>query len=398
MVEVAIVGAGPSGLIAARDLARLGVSVTVYEEHTTIGEPNHCAGILSVEGLERLDVDPSPEFLQHEVRGGTAYSPNRTPLRIKGNMTKAYIVDRTAFDRNLANSALDAGAEIRTGCRVTGLMVKGGHVQGVLGPSGAEEAHVVLDCEGISGTLARQQGFQTPRDGVLAGVNVEISGVEVEPNMVEVWMGSFVLGLFAWTVPTGESSLRCGLACSGGDPVERLQGFLRRRFGEVEHSDPKVWPVLTGGPVERTYGEGLLLVGDVAGQVKPTTGGGVIMGGICARMAAETAVEALETDDASSMVLKDYENKWRKALNHEFNAMLRARRFANLISDDRLNRLFASARDASLEGRLEALVEEGDMDMQSDVMLAALTDPGMVGVLMRSLGNLLYLELRTLFP
>ncbi|HUS78922.1 MAG TPA: NAD(P)/FAD-dependent oxidoreductase [Patescibacteria group bacterium] len=398
MVEVAIVGAGPSGLIAARDLARLGVSVTVYEEHTAIGEPNHCAGILSVEGLERLDVEPSPEFLQHEVRGGTAYSPNGTPLRIKGDRTRAYIVDRAAFDRGLADSALDAGAEIRTGCRVTGLTVKGGRVQGVQGPSGAEEAQVVIDCEGVSGTLARQLGFQTLRDGVLAGVNVGISEVEVETNMVEVWMGGFASGLFAWTVPTGDSSLRCGLAYSGGDPAERLRGFLRRRFGEVEPPDPKVWPVLTGGPVERTFGEGLLLVGDVAGQVKPTTGGGVIMGGICARMAAETAVEALEAGDASSVVLGRYEARWRKELESEFNAMLRARRFANRISDDRLDRLFASVGDAGLEERLKHLVEGGDMDMQSRVLRAALTDPQLVGVVARSLGTMLYRELVALFP
>ena len=86
--EAAVVGAGPAGLIAARELARRGVEVKVFEEHPVIGEPNHCAGILSVEGLRRLGVEPDNRFIRHEIRGGTAFSPNGTGIRITCSRTR----------------------------------------------------------------------------------------------------------------------------------------------------------------------------------------------------------------------------------------------------------------------------------------------------------------------
>jgi flavin-dependent dehydrogenase len=54
--EVAVVGGGPAGLIAARELASKGVQVKVFEEHSKIGIPNHCAGVLSIEGLKRIGI------------------------------------------------------------------------------------------------------------------------------------------------------------------------------------------------------------------------------------------------------------------------------------------------------------------------------------------------------
>lgn len=396
--EAIVVGGGPAGLIAARELASRGVEVKAYEEHTVIGEPNHCAGILSVEGLARLDVKPSPEFIQHEVRGGVAYSPDGTPIRITGSRTRAYIVDRAAFDRHLAGQAEDAGAELILGHRVRELLVEENRVAGVLGNDGPVDAEVVIDCEGTAGFLARSVGLGPPERGVLSGINTEVSGVEIEPGMVEVWLGEDVApGFFAWVAPMGDDSARCGLACESSDAKVLLEKFLEKRFGETEHTIPVRWPVLKGGPVAKTYGEGLLLVGDVAGQTKPTTGGGVIFGGLCAVEAAKTVCSALEADDCSAEYLSRYETAWEELLGREFSSMLAARRFADGISDDRKDRLFGSLKSSGLEGTLERLVEEGDMDMQSGVLRSALTHPGMIGVLVSSLGRLALAELRGLF-
>ena len=397
-VEAFVVGGGPAGLIAARELASRGVEVTAYEEHTVFGEPNHCAGILSVEGLARLDVKPSPEFIQHEVRGGVAHSPDGTPIRITGSRTRAYIVDRAAFDRHLAGQAEDAGAELILGHRVRELIVNENRVVGVMGKDGPVDAEIVIDCEGTVGFLARSAGLNPPERGVLSGINSEVSGVEVEPGMVEVWLGEDVApGFFAWVAPTGDDSVRCGLACESSDAKVLLERFLGKRFGEKVHTVPVRWPVLNGGPVAKTYGEGLLLVGDVAGQTKPTTGGGVIFGGLCAVEAAKTVCDALEANDSSAQYLSRYETAWRSLLGKEFSTMLTFRRFADGVSDARMDRLFSSLKSSGLEDTLERLVEEGDMDMQSGVLRRALTHPGMIGVLVESVGRLAYTELRGLF-
>jgi digeranylgeranylglycerophospholipid reductase len=396
--EAVVVGAGPAGLIAAREMARSGVTVRVLEEHEWIGEPNHCAGVLSVEGLQRLGVEPSKDFIQHEVRGGRAYSPDGQEIRITGSRTRAYVVDRAAFDRHLARLASDEGAEVETGSRVTELKLKKGRVVGAATPRGVVECEVVIDAEGIGGRLARSLGLPRPSKGILKGVNVEVAEVELEPHNVEVWTGEDLApGLFAWVIPLPDGGARCGLACNEGDPVSRLNHFLGRRFGEVECSKPITWPVNTGGPVERTYGDGILLVGDVAGQAKPTTGGGVVIGGLCALEAAATAVEALQIGYSSSASLRLYEGLWRRKYGRELSSMLAARRFVNRLSDGRLNRMFDAVRGAGLEGALVELVEEGDMDLQSGVMMSALGHPGLLRALVSTAGRVALAELRGLF-
>jgi digeranylgeranylglycerophospholipid reductase len=396
--EAVVVGAGPAGLIAAEELARRGFGVKVFEEHGAIGEPRHCAGVLSVEGLRRLNVESHHDFVQQDVRGGTAYSPGGIAITIPGGRTRAYAVDRSAFDRYLADSARDQGAEIETGRRVREFLVRDGRVAGVVCGEHATECGLVIDCEGAGGVLARSFGLPRPSEGVLAGVNVELRGVEVEPKMVEIWLGEKVApGLFAWVIPVGEDAVRCGLACGRGDAREMLRGFLRRRFGEIEHPETRVWPVLTGGPVSKTFGDGLLLVGDVAAQTKPTTGGGVMLGGLCAVEAARAAAEALEAGDASAGFLSRYERSWRAALGKEFSTMLSVRRFLNRIPDDRMDRLFESVKASGLEPALGGLVEEGDMDMQSGVLRSALGNPGLLRVAVECLGRVALGELRALF-
>lgn len=54
--EAVVVGAGPAGLIAAREIASRGYDVKVFEEHPEVGVPNHCAGLVSVDGLDRKSV------------------------------------------------------------------------------------------------------------------------------------------------------------------------------------------------------------------------------------------------------------------------------------------------------------------------------------------------------
>ena len=395
--EAAVVGAGPAGLIVARELAGRGFEVKVFEEHHVIGEPNHCAGILSVEGLKRLGVPPHKDFIQHEIKGGTIFSPSGADIRITGSRTRAYIVDRALFDRFLAGMAHDVGAEIETGHRIKELSTRDGKVVGVRGDADVQ-AEIVLNAEGISGVLARKIGLPRPEEGILAGVNVDMPNLEMERGMVEVWLGEDLApGLFAWAVPTGEAGARCGLATERGDSLELVKGFIERRFGVKDCVDPVRWPVLTGGPVEKTYTDGLLLVGDVAGQVKPTTGGGVVLGGMCAMMAAEVAAETIEAGDTSAAFLRRYEERWRGALGREFSTMLGARRFVNKISDDNMDHVFGSLKSSGLEPTLERFVEEGDMDVQSGVLRKAMTHPGMLRVLVASVGRLAVRELRGLF-
>ncbi len=396
--QTVVVGAGPSGLLAAREIAQRGIEVKVVEEHPVIGEPNHCAGIISVEGLRLLGVKPSEDFVQHDIIGGRIYSPSGIEIAIRGNRTRAYAIDRAVFDRFLAETAEEEGVEVETRRQVDTLMLQNGKVEGVRGKSWEIRAQVVVDAEGATAILANRAGLTVRKTGVLAGVNVEVSGVDVEAGMVEVWLGGYIApGLFTWVIPLKDGVARCGLACNKGDAYERLKTFIDRRFSGAKCSTPRRGFVLTGGPVRRTYWDGLLLAGDVAGQTKPTTGGGVILGGLCALEAGKTAVQAVEADDCSARFLQRYQKAWKASLGSEFASMSAARRLMNKLSDDRLDRLFDAFHREGLEWTLYSLVDDGDMDMQSDVIRSTLMEPRLRRILLRVVGRLALGELRALF-
>jgi flavin-dependent dehydrogenase len=142
--------------------------------------------------------------------------------------------------------------------------------------------------------------------------------------------------------------------------------------------------------------DGLLVVGDAAGHTKATTGGGVILGGLCALKAGEVAAKAVEVGDMSASFLSSYEAWWRKNLGREFSSMSAVRRLLNGLSDEKLNQLFSAFKQEGIEQLIEEFVEEGDMDLQRAVLAKALRTPRVFRVLLRVLGRLALSELRGL--
>lgn len=385
--DVLVIGAGPAGLLSAIEAGRQGVRVLVLEEHDQIGLPNHCAGILSVEGLKRLGVEPSESFIQNEIKGGKIYSPDGTEVQIRGKRTHAYIVDRARFDRSLGKEAEQAGVEILTQRRAEKLLSQGRSVTGARGEDWRIEAKVTIDAEGALGSLARSIERVPRKRNVILGINCEIKE-DVEPGLVEVWLGSEVAaGFFAWVVPLEKGS-RCGLGCAAGDPLLRLLRFLRQRFGFEKRVFTRRGFILVEGPSSRTCVDGLMVVGDAAGQTKGTTGGGVILGGLCGMKAGEVAAQAVLSGDFTTKTLGRYEAWWKKELGKEFSSMSSLRRIFERLSDEKLNEIARICTSKDIRQLIEHYVEEGDMDFQGNTVKRALSDPAVLSVGVRVLGRM----------
>ncbi|MCX6643173.1 MAG: NAD(P)/FAD-dependent oxidoreductase [Candidatus Bathyarchaeota archaeon] len=393
MADALVIGAGPAGLIAARTIAEHSFSVTVFEEHEQVGVPNHCAGLLSIEGLQRLGVEPDSSYIQHTILGGRVYSPDGTCIEIKDNKPRAYVVDRARLDHLLANKAENAGAKLCMGTRVKSINIEKRNVIGITTTERCVNGRITIDAEGPSRRLLKAINLVNDKNDPLIGINVEAE-VEIDSGMVELWFNNeYAKGLFAWVIPTGERSARIGLATRDKDVQSNLEKFIRHRFGDIKHGKIHTGLVLTDGPLKRISYGGLLLVGDSAGHVKPTTGGGVIMGGLCSIQAGLTTVKALEDNDFSESSVMRYDTICKRKYEAEFTSMLKIRRLMNNLSNNSINLAFHAVKEENLDSILTDLIQYGDMDLQGEVIKRALLNPRVVALLLKVVGRYALSEL-----
>ena len=376
--------------MAAQRISTKGYSVAVFEEHKRVGYPVHCSGMISIEGFQRLDIEPDPVFHQNTVYGGRVYSSDGSCITIKDTKPRAYIIDRGAFDEHLASRALDSGVDIRLGERVEEIIFKNERADALKAGNNEFSAEAFIDAEGPRGRILTRSGINTAQEGVYNGFNTELIVDDIEEDMVEVWFDNEIAkDFFAWVIPLGENRVRCGLGTSRSNGDETLKRFVEKRFNK-EPESIHGGLICTGGAVKTTAYPGLLLAGDVAGQVKPTTAGGVVIGGLCAGIAGDTVAKALER--GSIDLLGEYESLWRSEYGSELQTMLFLRRMLNSLDDERKNRIFHAFIEEGLETKFTTLVESGDMDMQADVIKRAASDPAIIGALVRSAGRLVFSE------
>ena len=350
MNDVIVVGGGPAGLYASLQLAKAGFSVALFEEHQAAGEPVHCTGVLAREAFEEFGL--STASILNELSTVKFYAPSGEPIEYATPSVEAVVIDRVGFDQALARKAVVAGVEMHSGHRVTSVDVEPDGVRVTAGEPGGSGRKVVqgrvciLAC-GASYALHRKLGLGMPRL-LLHSAQIEVPAARL--GDVEVHFGRSVAPQgFAWAVPVQRERpyVRIGVMCDRGagshfsEVVSRLSVRWGITASAVRQPRQKILPL---GPIERTYGDRVIALGDAAGLVKPTTGGGIYYSLVSAALAAQTLEELLSRDEVEAESLALYERRWRKRLGSELRWQLLLRRIAQRLGDDDIDALFELAR------------------------------------------------------
>jgi len=139
-------------------------------------------------------------------------------------------------------------------------------------------------------------------------------GVNIKKEIMELYFGNRTApGGYFWAFPKGEERANIGVGIRRREwNAKSAQYYLKKFTSKLDATEIEfnIGAVPIGGPVKRAYTDGLMVVGDAAGQVDPLTGGGIHIAAKCAKIAGETALEAIEVGRTDAEFLKRYEKRW----------------------------------------------------------------------------------------
>jgi geranylgeranyl reductase family protein len=380
--DVAVVGAGPVGSTFARYVAEKGLNVAIFEKKKVVGEPLQCAGLL---GKKIKDVNILPDdVVINKIYGACLYSPSSTMISMRKKEPLAYVLDRVAYDQFLAQLAVEKGSKLFLNHNITKVDTKNGEIHF---KNKKVFADIIVGADGYSSIVSKE--FNKKSKTVQAAQYlIDTNKDSFNEDCFQVYVNSEVSPGFIWIIPLSKSTARIGLFADF--PYQDLTRIINN-FIEYEE-------ILKGAKILKKYHGRIplfeskkivknraILIGDSASQVKPTTGGGLIIGFICAKIAAEIAYEAVSSNKIN--ILKKYQKKFNKMYKNELEMQLKVAKTYNLLNDDDLNSIISKLKEKDI-GKIVS--KYGDLDSQSPIMKEVIKNGILFSVLPKILSRKIF--------
>lgn len=314
--DILIIGGGPSGLLTGSLVSKKGFKTIVLEEHSEIGRPEQCTGLVSW----RIGRIPRRIILNTiktaRFRLGNRYFEVSSRKRM-------IVINRVEYDKYLAENAVENMVGIRTGERA--VSIKNGRV--ITNRGNAYHGKIIIGADGPNSITAKLSGLKQPGN-LLFALQCVTKGF-FEEDIVEIrFEQEFSEDGFAWIVPLDKNRARVGLA-TRGNPLPRLMTLLKKL--NLKAIDRPMGDSIRFGLMNKTVALNTILVGDAACQIKPFSFGGLVYGKICSEIAGEACVKALEENTIEENFLFEfYESRWKNKIWKALEKGLWMRRFFDL--------------------------------------------------------------------
>jgi digeranylgeranylglycerophospholipid reductase len=364
--DVVVVGAGPAGSMTAKWAAKSGARVLMIEKRQEIGSPVRCGEGISRSWLDPVGIKLDSKSVAWQVKGAKIVAPNGKSFYLSEKMAGnevGLVLDRVFFDKLLAKDAVKAGSDLMLKTSAVGLVRKDGKVAGVKVKSFGETKEIKCGCvvgaDGFESQVGRWAGINTslaPRD-ITSCFQYRLTNIDQEYDYCEFILGSRAPGGYIWIFPKDKDTANVGLGIQLSklkDPAE-----VKKYLDKFIQGDPRLrkgrpLEMVSGAvsicaPIDRTVGDGVLLVGDSARQIDPITGGGISNSCRAAKIAGEVLGKATKERNFSEKSLQRYEKGWRDLLEDHLYRNWMAKEKLVTLSDDTFNKIIATLNEVGVE-------------------------------------------------
>ena len=362
--DVLVIGAGPAGSMTAKWAAKSGARVLMIEKRQEIGSPVRCGEGMSKDWLSDVGIRPG-HWINLEVEGARIYSPSEKVFEINekhaGNEV-GYVVERDAFDKQLAIDAANAGVEVKLKTAATGILKENGRIVGAkvkeFGTTFEVRAPITVAADGFESQVGRWAGVPTniaTRD-MDTCLQYRMTNVDCDVRYCDFFLGKVAPGGYVWIFPKGEGLANVGIGVqvsqvqSPADARTYLDRWIDHHPG---YAKGKKIDMVGGGvsiapPLKQTVTDGFMLVGDAARMIDPLTGGGIANGCIAGKICGSVAAEAAQQGDVSKEFLQKYEKGWRARLEEKLYRNWLAKEKLVTLSDETFDKIVDALSDVRL--------------------------------------------------
>jgi digeranylgeranylglycerophospholipid reductase len=361
--DVAVVGGGPAGLSAAYAAAKAGAKVILFEKDEAIAHSVRTSGVTWISEMERLGI---PAKYYNPVQNYRFVSPSNDVL-ISGSTAKSCVLDVRAMYQHLAFLAAGAGAQIMVKSNVINVVKEGDRVAGVKAstPKGdmTVRSTLVIDASGFSASVARRAGAagEWKRYGV--GAEYECYCDDVDSATWVLMVGQiYSQAGYAWIFPLSKNRVRIGVGIgrpeSNAEPLEKLHDILEKRLkpldalGKIQPVELHYGFIPNEGVRHNSVADGLLMVGDSAGQSNPLVLEGIRYAIEFGRLAGEVGARSL-SQDAKRESLLDYEKTWKAKVESKIQSALKVQTRWLGLTDEEWDKEIEILRDMTVDEFLD---------------------------------------------
>ena len=363
--DIAVVGGGPAGLSAAYSAAKEGAKVVLFEKDQSIAHCIRTSGVTWISEMERLGI---PSKFYNPIQNYRFVSPSNDVL-ITGDVSKSCVLDIRAMYQHLSVLAAKEGVQLKLRSNVIDVIKDGQRVVGVKAstPEGMLNVRstLVIDASGFSTSVGRKAGVASNWKRYGVGAEYECYCDDIDSTTWVLMVGQkYSDAGYAWVFPLSPNRVRIGVGIgrpeSTAEPLEKLHKIIEKRFkpldtigvGKLQPLELHYGFIPNQGVRRNSIADGLIMVGDSAGQSNPLVLEGIRYAIDFGRLAGRVGADSLSRNSNKESLI-EYEQSWRAKVESKIQSALKVQTRWLRLTDEEWDKEIEILRDMTVHEFLD---------------------------------------------